>query len=367
MPLRLHINEVAFGGRGVGRLDDGRVVFVPFVAVGEAVRVEIVREHRSYLEARLLEVEEPSPRRVTPPCPYFGRCGGCSYQHLDADEQRDTKRRQVESVLRRIGKLEGVVVEPTVPSPRDYHYRNRITVHAHEEIVGFFGRDGSGGRSLIDIARCPIAEPAVNDALARFRANPRRREGHCTLRADANHGGGFAQTNDGAAAELLTLVTGRLFPAEGGIHSTYLYLIDAYCGAGFFARHLSARFERVVGLEWDRRAVAQARRHAAPHEQYLDGDVGALLPAALAAAPLDATALLVDPPAEGLAEPVRRAVLGAPPAGLVYVSCNPSTLARDLAALGAVYEVGSVTPLDMFPQTAEIEVVASLRRRDAAR
>ncbi len=366
MAFHLHIDEIAFGGRGVGRLEDGRVVFVPFVAAGETVRVEIVREHKSYLEARLLSVETPSAHRVTPLCPYFGRCGGCSYQHLDADTQRDTKRRQVESVLRRIGKLEGPTVEPTVPSPRDYGYRNRITVHADEGTVGFFGRDEGRGRALIDVAQCPIAELAVNEALARFRANPRRREGHCTLRADSDHSGGFAQTNDGAAAELLALVARRLFPPDGGTPPPTT-LIDAYCGAGFFARHLSGRFERVVGLEWDRRAVAQARRRAAPHERYLDGDVGALLPDALAAAPSDATALLVDPPAEGLADPVRRAVLATPPAGMVYVSCNPSTLARDLAALGAVYEVGSVTPLDMFPQTAEIEVVASLRRRAGMR
>ncbi len=349
----------------MGRLEDGRVVFVPFVAAGETVRVEIVREHKSYLEARLLAVEEPSPRRVTPPCPYFGRCGGCSYQHLDADEQRAIKRQQVQSVLRRIGKFGEIVVEPTIASPQDYHYRNRITVHARDDgTVGFYGRDEGQGRALIDIAQCPIAEPSVNDALTRFRANSRRRDGHCTLRAaDTTHGGGFEQTNDGAAEELLALVARLLPPAEGGPTT----LIDAYCGAGFFARHLSSRFGRVVGLEWDRRTVAQARRHAAPHEQYLDGDVAELLPDALATAPLDATLLIVDPPSEGLPEPVRRATLTAPPAGIVYVSCNPATLARDLAALGAAYEIGSVTPLDMFPQTAEIEVVASLRRREPLR
>ncbi len=339
---------------------------MPFVAAGETVRIEIVREHKSYLEARLLAVETPSPRRVPPPCPYFGRCGGCSYQHLDADEQRDAKRRQVESVLRRIGKLEGVAVEPTVSSPREYHYRNRITVHAREDgVVGFFGHDGSGGRALIDIEQCPIAEPTVNEALARFRANPRRREGHCTLRANTSHAGGFEQTNDGAAAELLALVTRCLFPAQAGENSAATTLIDAYCGAGFFARHLRTRFERVVGLEWDRRAVAQARRDAAPNERYLDGDVETLLPDALASVPLDTTVLIVDPPTEGLANPVRRAVLATPPAGMIYVSCNPATLARDLAALGASYEVRSVTPLDMFPQTAEIEVVAHLARRPA--
>ncbi len=117
-PLNLVIQEIAFGGRGLGRLEDGRVVFVPFVAEGEAVRVEPVREHKSYLEARLAAVETPSPHRVTPPCPYFGRCGGCSYQHLDAATQADLKRRQVEQVLRRVGRLEAPNVRPLVPSQR---------------------------------------------------------------------------------------------------------------------------------------------------------------------------------------------------------------------------------------------------------
>ena len=140
-------------------------------------------------------------------------------------------------------------------------------------------------------------------------------------------------------------------------------MIDAYCGAGFFARHLRDRFENVIGLEWDRRAVETARRDAAPHEQYRCGDVGALLPDELSRLPAAGGVLIVDPPAEGLAAPVRAAVAAAPAAEMIYVSCNPATLARDLAALRGAYEIVSVTPVDMFPQTAEIEVVAHLRRR----
>ncbi len=197
--MKLFIDEIAFGGRGVGRLADGRVVFVPFVAAGETVTVEVVREHKSYLEARLIAVDDPSPRRVEPPCPYFGRCGGCSYQHLDAREQADLKRRQVEQALRRIGRFEPVNVAPTVSSPRDYGYRNRITVHVRGGVTGFYSAEEGGARGLIDIAACPIAEPAVNDALTRFRSRPRPREGHCTLRASAEGHRAFRQTNDGAA------------------------------------------------------------------------------------------------------------------------------------------------------------------------
>ena len=360
-PLR--IEEVAFGGRGVGRLPDGRVVFVPFVAAGESVRVEIVRVHRSYLEARLVAVEEPSPHRVQAPCPYYSRCGGCSYQHLDGAEQRDTKRAQVAGVLRRVGRFERTPeVRPTVASPQEYGYRNRITVHVREGTVGFFahGVAGTGKGSLVDIARCPIADNGVNEALARFRARPanRRREGNHTLRAESAGGAGegFRQTNDGAAAELLSIVAA--LPDRAATH-----LLDAYCGAGFFAKSLRTRFERVVGVEWDARAVAVARRDAAPHEEYRHGDVAALLPGELSQLPSAASVLILDPPAEGLAEPARAAVAATPPAEVVYVSCNPATLARDLAAWAVTYEILSVTPLDMFPQTAEIEVVAHLRRR----
>ncbi len=366
--MKLLIQEVAFGGRGVSRLEDGRVVFVPFVAVGETVQVEVVREHKSYLEARLVAVEEPSPQRVDPPCPYFGRCGGCSYQHLDGAEQRRIKRHQVAGVLRRLGRFEEEIdVRPVVPSPLEYGYRNRITVHVREGVIGFFahGSAGAGARELIDIARCPIAADGVNDALARFRATPlrRQREGNHTLRA-AGMGSaeGFRQTNDGAAGELLAIVAELL----AGAGHARTHLLDAYCGAGFFARHLRDRFESVVGLEWDHRAVEIARRNAAPHETYRCGDVAALLPDELARLPTDASVLVVDPPTEGLAGPVRAAVAALPPAEMIYVSCNPATLARDLGALRSAYGIVSVTPLDMFPQTAEIEVVAHLKRRQKA-
>ena len=344
------------------RLPDGRVAFVPFVAAGETVRVEIVREHRSYVEARLVAVVEPSSRRVPPPCPYYGRCGGCSYQHLDAAEQRDTKRAQVAGTLRRVGRFEDAPeVRPTVASPREYGYRNRITVHVREGTVGFFahGVAGTGRGELIDIARCPIAEDGVNDALARFRTRPanRRREGPYTLRAEGAGGAGegFRQTNDGAAAELLSLVAG--LPNRAATH-----LLDAYCGAGFFIKGLREWFGSVVGVEWDARAVAVARRDAVPHEEYRCGDVATLLPGELSRLPTAGSLLILDPPAEGLAEPVRTAVAARPPAEVIYVSCNPATLARDLAAWRATYEIVSVTPLDMFPQTAEIEAVAHLRR-----
>ncbi len=380
---RLRIEDVAFGGRGVGRLpDDGRAVFVPFVLSSEEARVELVAMHRHYAEARLLGVEMPAPERVEPRCPYFGECGGCSYQHAADAAQLAMKRQQVAGLLRRVGKVrDHPPVGETVPSPETYGYRNRITVHAHDGALGFFSH-GPGERRLLDIEQCPIAAPGVNAALrelrARYRAGRLRDGRNYTVRAatkmdDAKEGNRpqvfFQQTNDGAAARLLGIVRRlALDDAHSEDATTQEHLVDAYCGAGFFSRALAGDFARVTGIEWDRRAVAAAQAAAGPTERYLAGDVTTHLATVLAEAPAETTTLVVDPPAEGLAAGVTAAIAARPPAVFIYVSCQPPTLARDLARLrvgqkDGAFELISVTPLDMFPQTAEIEAVAFLRSR----
>ena len=173
----LQIHDVAFGGKGVAR-DEGKAVFVPFTIDGERVTAEIVREKKQFADAELVEVKESSPHRVAPACPYFGRCGGCSYQHINYEHQLELKARQVEQAMRRIGRLADVPMRKIVPSPLPYGYRNRITVHAQDNVVGFYRRDV---HELMDIERCPIATPTVNDALAQLRAE-RVRDGHYTLR-----------------------------------------------------------------------------------------------------------------------------------------------------------------------------------------
>lgn len=348
--VELQIADVAFGGKGVGR-SEGKAVFVPFVIEGERVAARIVREKKQFAEAELARVLEPSAHRLEPPCPYFGTCGGCSYQHVEYAHQLAIKTKQVEQALRRIARLENPPLRPIVPSPKIYEYRNRITVHAEDGVIGYYRRDA---HRLLDVARCPIAQPEVNRALAELRAR-RPRDGHYALRA---HSGPrvFSQTNDEVAGTLARLVEETL-PHESEL------LLDLFCGSGFFAKRLTSKFVRVIGLEWDRHAVAAARENAAPNESYIAGDVEIELPQQLREAPLLQTAAIVDPPATGLTNGVRRALLDYSPATLVYVSCNPPTLARDLRELGERFHLESVTPLDMFPQTAEIECLAHLRAR----
>lgn len=347
--VELVIDDIAFGGKGVGRADDGKAVFVPLTIDGECVVAHVAREKKSFLEAELVRLLKPSPQRVAPQCPYFGACGGCAYQHLSYEHQLHWKARQVEQALRRIGKFRDPPLRPIVPSPRPYGYRNRITVHVEDGIVGFFRRDE---HRLIDIALCPISAPEVNNELAALRQR-RPHDGHYTLRAESGPRV-FSQTNDEVAEKLADSIAALILPNQS-------LLVDAYCGAGFFTKRLLGRFPRTIGIDWDVHAIAAAQASATKAETYLAGEVAPHLADQLAGADLGLTTVIVDPPASGLSAEVRAVLRAHPAATLLYISCNPPTLARDLAELSATFTLQSVVPFDMFPQTAEIEVLAHLR------
>src|SRR5436190_7694990 len=257
----LKIEDIAFGGKGIGR-EQGKAVFVPYVIEGETVSGEIVREKKQFAEAELVDVKEGSPHRVEPPCPYFGRCGGCAYQHIDYEHQLAIKWRQVRDVLQRIGKLKDVPMRPIIPSAQQYAYRNRITVHAQDGVIGFFRRDS---HRLIDIERCPIAMDELNRDLTELRAQPRVRDGHYTFRASSGPRI-FSQTNDAVANALRDVIVDLVPPNQE-------LLIDAFCGAGFFAKALLDKFERVIGIDWDEFAIAAARENTTAKETYIGGDV----------------------------------------------------------------------------------------------
>ena len=361
----LIIEDVAFGGKGVGR-EHGKAIFVPYTIEGEQVSAEVIREKKQYAEAELLDVNESSPHRVEPRCPYFGRCGGCAYQHIDYEHQLAIKSRQVQDVLQRIGKFKDIPLRPIIPSPEQYGYRNRVTVHAQDDAIGFYRRDS---HRLMDIEQCPISRDEVNRALAELRARARVRDGHYTLRASSG-ARVFSQTNAAVANTLRNLIV-DLVPANQQL------LIDAYCGAGFFAKVLLDKFDRVVGIDWDKFAIEAAKQTATTKETYIAGDVETELQQVGAVhlnrpprkdeyasdgrlKSIAPTTLIVDPPATGLSPAVRNAILDLAPITLIYVSCNPATLARDLKELHQRFIIESVTPLDMFPQTAEIEVVVHL-------
>ena len=347
----IEINDIGFGGRGVGRIG-GIACFVPGVIEGEKVRVKIAKVKSRMMEAWLLEVLEPSEHRIAAPCPVFLKCGGCAYQHIDYSHQLRIKENQLREALRRLGGLVDPPVSSMLPSPEPYGYRNRITVHIREGQAGFFAQ---GSNRVVPVSKCLIASGEVDLGFQDL-LKSRPHDGDYLI-GEKKRYGGFRQVNN-AVAEILKKTVREAVRPAGEANPIRELLVDAYCGAGFFAHELQGLFTKVIGIERSIASVAMASRQAADNEEYLAGDVEQMLGRALAAAPSEGTILLLDPPSEGLADLATETILQTPPARIVYVSCNPATLARDAKRLSERYRLVQVTPLDMFPQTAEIESVS---------
>jgi len=370
--LRLTITDLAFGGEGVGRFGEF-VVFVPFVVVGEQVEAEITEIKKKFARARLVRVLEASSRRVAPQCRYFGECGGCQYQHIDYALQLEIKGKQVGDLFERVGGFAREVVRPVVPCPQPYGYRNRLMVRSQwnkpeqKLNIGFLRHDN---RLVVDLDECRIAEPALNEQIRHVRAHPPPKGGLKVVVRIAPEGwevppDSFFQNNFFLLPKLVETARDRL--REAGTR----FLVDAYCGVGFFGIELADVVERFVGVEVDHQAIKSARRNLASREltngDFIEGRAEQLLPAILERFPAEATTVLIDPPRTGCPPVGLDSLRKNRPAQIIYVSCHPATLARDLNALCAdgVFELQSVTPLDMFPQTQHVECVADLRRGGA--
>jgi tRNA/tmRNA/rRNA uracil-C5-methylase (TrmA/RlmC/RlmD family) len=229
--VRLTIDDIAFGGEGVGRVDDF-VIFVPFVAPGESVEAEVTEVKKRFARARLRQVLEPAAERVAPPCPYFGECGGCQYQHLAYPAQLRIKHKQVCDLFERIGGLDATLVDPVIPCPQPYGYRNRVMIRSQWDKfkqglnIGFLRAEN---RLVVDIQECKIAEPAINQQIGRVRQHPPPKGGLKVVLRVAPEGwqvppDSFFQNNFFLLPKLVETVRDRL--QAGGAR----FLIDAYCG-----------------------------------------------------------------------------------------------------------------------------------------
>ena len=369
--INLTIHDLAFGGEGVGRIND-LVVFVAFVITGETVEAEIAEVKNNFARARLLRVIKPSPERTEPQCSYFGACGGCQYQHIAYAEQLRIKQKQIMDLFERVGKISNAVVAPLIPCPSPYGYRNRIMIRsqwngpAKKLEIGFIRTDN---KFVEDITECKIAEPSLNEQISHVRANPPSKGGiKVVLRMQPEDWevpkDSFFQNNFFLLPKLVETV--REFLTAGGAR----HLIDLYCGVGFFGIAASDTMESFVGVEYDKLAIAAARRNMASHKinngEFIAAKVEDVLPELLRKFSIGKTAVILDPPRKGCWPETLELLRQTKPAQVIYVSCHPATMARDLNILCAdgVFELVRVQPLDMFPQTQHVECVADLRHRN---
>ena len=377
--INLTIHDLAFGGEGVGRIDDF-VVFVPFVIVGETVEAEITEVKKNFARAKLVRVETASPERVAPECRYFGACGGCQYQHIDYATQLRFKHKQIADLFERVGKFSRAVVAPVLPCPSPYGYRNRIMIRsqwngpAKKLVIGFIRADN---KFVEDIEECKISEPALNEQITHVRANPPPKGGiKVVLRVQPENWevppDSFFQNNFFLLPKLVETVR-EFLKASGARH-----LIDLYCGVGFFGIEAADVVESFVGVEYDQLAIKAARQNAAARNitngEFISAKVETALPELLQKFSVLAdghhgdnkTSVILDPPRKGCWPETLELLRQTRPAQVIYVSCHPATMARDLNILCAdgVFELAQLQPLDMFPQTQHVECVADLRRRN---
>lgn len=404
-PVEVEIDGFTHGGEGVARID-GKATFVPRTIPGERVRVEVVEDHRRWSRARLVEVVEPSPDRVEPPCPFVPECGGCDLQHIDPDRQRRLKRRVVREQLERLGGLEDPPVAPARSVGPDTRYRTRSQFHADPR--GRLGFHREGTHEVVPVDDCLVlSEPAqelraaVGDDSGAAELEVRAHERTGTRAAVLTPGpgpldlpggdfdlllrqpdgsavamrgdgeleervagftfrfgvGSFFQVNTGGAEALVEEVLGAAGPLEGAL--TW----DLYAGVGLLSLPLAAAGAEVVAVESDPDAAA-----------YLGDNAGtAGLDVAVVDEPVEDFVLtggadvpdvvVLDPPRPGAGEELSGALARLGPAAVVYVACDVASLARDAAVLvDHGFRLRRAVPLDLFPMTHHVEVVADFRR-----
>jgi 23S rRNA (uracil1939-C5)-methyltransferase len=414
-PLTLSLTDMAYGGEAVGRFE-GKAIFVPYAIPGETVRVQVVMDKGRFARARLLDVLTPSPHRASPPCPYFGRCGGCHWQHVQYPAQLDYKRSIVLSQLQRIAGLANAPVRPTSGMDDPWHYRNHVQFAVGED--GEVGFMAAGSHRVVPVERCLLMHPLLEDLYDSLDIElPGLRR--LALRAGVNTGERMVilemaedqppeievdlplsfvlLLSDGTPVTLLggsylrERLAGRIYRVSApsffqvntqqaemlvSLVRTYLNasaddtIVDAYCGVGTFALELANTAGQVVGIESSAAALADAMANAAgvDNVRFVHGPVAEKL-SMLDLARRGATEYpkaplaVLDPPREGVGPEVVAALARLAVQRVVYVSCDPATLARDIKAmLAAGYALLEVQPVDMFPQTYHIESVAVLER-----
>ena len=394
---------LVYGGDALGRLPDGRAVFVPFVLPGEKARIAVRQEKRGHVRGELLEILEPSPQRIAPPCPHFTLCGGCHYQHIPYEMQLAAKTEILRDQLQRIGGLADIPLNPAIASPAPFNYRNHVQFHL--DPLGKLGFQASRSSQVIPITQCHLPEPPLNEIWPLLDLEPVPGLERISLRLGADDDIQLIlESSDGqlfefsveelpisavhlspagavvlAGSEVLLMdILGRSFQVSAGAFfqvNTRLAeamvrhileilpldpsttLLEIYCGAGLFSAFLAPQVGRLVGIEVSPAACRDFAENLDEFEnvELYEASAGEVL----RQVNFHPDVILADPPRSGLDHPTLDALLAQQARWLAYVSCDPATLARDARRLSSEgYRLVQVTPFDLFPQTYHIESIS---------
>jgi len=401
----LTLSSHAYGGESFGRLADGRAVFVPFSLPGETVRVQLTEEKRGYARAELVEVLSPSPHRVIPRCPHFTQCGGCHYQHMDYASQLLAKQEILRDQLQRNAGIQDVPLRPIVPSPQAWNYRNHLQFHLTPE--GKLGFSAARSNQVVAVGECHLPEPPLDTIWPQLDIEPvaglerlglrlgagedvqlilessdpqpldflvedlplsavHLGPGGCLVLAGSERlvmevlgrpfyvsASSFFQVNTFMAAAMVEHVLGNIELNPGAV------VLDVYCGVGLFSAFLAPLAGRLVGIE---DSASACEDFAINLEEFDHVELyAATAEETLSSLDFQSDLILLDPPRSGLERGAMQGLLRQRARCLVYASCDPSTLGRDIRRLiQAGYRLQSITPFDLFPQTYHIESISFL-------
>lgn len=411
------VNGISHASEGVARID-GKATFIPYAIPGETVAVKITESKQNYQRARLEKIIVSSPDRTAPPCRHYFTCGGCSYQHVKYERQLALKRQVVEETLKRIGGID-TKVNPVIGMENSWHYRNKVEWHtgqqAGEPLLGYYINNT---HQLIDIDDCLLISEEMKECSRYIKKHLQQLHVpfacQVTVRqsslgqlmiifsgTDASHIDFTQLTDHFTEASLYSIDQGitRLHYGETRLNEKlgeitfeispqaffqvnhiqtekmldiikdYAQLrrsdtvLDAYCGTGSIALSLAQDAKRVVGVERFKASIKDAKRNAfinhITNSQFIKGACEDIIPTLED----NFDVIILDPPRNGCKKELIQAVINKSPRSIIYVSCNPSTLARDLALFkGSIYNVKEVQPIDMFPQTTHVETVVRIYR-----
>ena len=403
------LDKLTYGGKAMGRLQDGRAVFVPFGLPGETVRIQLTQEKQNFARGEILEILKSSPDRIEAKCKHFTQCGGCHYQNLPYEKQLLAKADILRDQLQRIGKIENPIVQPTVASPEQWNYRNHVQFHLTDE--GKIGFINTRGNKTLPIEECHLPEASIDNFWRELQFESRMNLERVSLRAGADDDLMLileSETEETPELEIeadisivhiyedhpiviaggnaLTIqILGKDFHvsapsffqintqmAEKIVQHLQAYLpvslsttlLDLYCGVGLFSKFFADKYAKVIGIESSPSACEDFTLNLDEFDnvELYEGAAEEILPALVGRID-NPTYMIADPPRAGLDKHALDAILQINPQVIAYVSCDPSTLARDAARLiKGGYTLQQVTPFDLFPQTYHIESISIFTR-----
>ena len=410
----VRFEKLVFGGDCLGRLPDGRAVFVPFVLPGETAEIAITESKERFARGEVVRLLEQSPQRIQAPCPYFSLCGGCHYQHLDYAQELKLKKELVVDQLQRIGKFSDLPPIKITPSPLPFGYRNQAQFHpvnSQDAALGL-GFKKANSNEVIPIARCLLIPGDLNELLAQIELDPGSGINRLAMRIDSD--GELMLVFEGESDEPpelnieLPISSAYLSPAgqsynlSGNDALVYnvldkeflvspesffqvnlpvaeemlrhvfslvenqqnLNILELYSGVGFFTRFLAPHANQLTAIESSPSACFDfvSNLNEFDNVSLYEGIVEEILPGLIDQIhPVNL--VLLDPPRAGLNARARQALIDLAPDQIIYISCDPSTLARDLKHLTETgYNLQSLQAFDMFPQTAHVETMTVLQR-----